>query len=223
MRLVLFGAPGSGKGTQAKLLGERFGIPPISTGDILRDHQRRGTELGRLAAEYMEWGALVPDDLLIGLVRDRLNQEDARPGFILDGFPRTVPQAMALDRLLEGRGTALTCVVRLRVRPEVLVQRLSDRWTCPVCSRVYSNEMPPRRPGICDEDAAELIQRDDDRPEAVRHRIQVYIEQTMPVLDYYREHHRVLDVDGECSVEDVHGQLVKELGGGVDPVQAKSA
>ena len=198
MRVVLFGAPGSGKGTQGPVLSERYGVPQVSTGEILRDHVRRGTDLGVVADGYMSAGELVPDDVIVNMVRERIKEEDAREGFILDGFPRTVPQAEALDRMLVQVGQPLDGVVYLAVRPEVLEERLGNRWTCPCCGRVFNHS------GTCDVDAGvDLIQRDDDKPEAVKRRIEVFFEQTMPVLDYYRQHGNVIEVEGERPVEEV--------------------
>ena len=211
MRLVLIGAPGSGKGTQAPILTERYGIPQISTGEILREEARRGTDLGVVAEGYMSAGELVPDDVIINVIRVRIKQPDAVAGFVLDGFPRTIPQAEALDRMLEGEGQPLDRVVYLAVNRATLEDRLGSRWTCPCCGRVYSKMVPPRRPGVCDEDGVELFQREDDKPEAVRRRIEVYLEQTMPVLDYYRAQGKVLEVDGEAPVEAVSAAVERGL------------
>jgi adenylate kinase len=214
-RLVLFGAPGSGKGTQAPFLAERYGIPTISTGEILREHVRRGTNLGIVADGYMSAGELVPDDVIINVIRERIKEPDAGAGFILDGFPRTIPQAEALDRMLEREGAPLDRVIYLNVPPDVLQERLSDRWTCPSCGRVYSKAVPEERDGYCDTDPeVELIQRDDDKPEAVENRIKVYLEQTMPVLDYYKAQGKVLEVDGNRSPEDIRDELFVGLGNG---------
>jgi adenylate kinase len=214
MRLVLFGAPGSGKGTQGPILAKRFGIPQVSTGEILREHVRLGTDLGVVAEGYMSAGELVPDDVTINIIRVRIKEPDAATGFILDGFPRTIPQAQALDRMLEGEGQPLDRVIYLAVSPEVLVDRLSSRWTCPCCGRVYSKALPPKRPGYCDVDTnVELEQREDDKPEAVRRRIEVFMEQTFPVLDYYREQGKVPEIDGERSVDEITEEIVEELGG----------
>jgi adenylate kinase len=212
MRLVLFGAPGSGKGTQAPYLVERYGIPTISTGEILRDNARQGTDLGIVAEGYMSAGELVPDDVIINLIRERIKEPDAKPGFILDGFPRTLPQAEALDRMLAGVEAPLDRVVYLNVRQDVLEERLSNRWTCPYCGRVYSQAVPPQVPGFCDDDpTVELIQREDDKPEAVKNRIRIYLEQTLPVLDYYRPQGKVLEVDGARTPEEIRDELFAEL------------
>jgi adenylate kinase len=218
VRLVLFGAPGSGKGTQAPRLAERYDIPTVSTGDILRDEVRRGTDLGVVAEGYMSSGELVPDDVTINIIRERIKQPDAAQGFILDGFPRTIPQAEALDRMLEREGAPLDRVIYLQVPQETLEKRLGGRWTCPCCGRVYSDAVPPQKAGQCDVDpGVDLIQRDDDKPEAVKNRIRVYLDQTMPVLDYYRSQGKVLQVDGDRSPEDVRDELFRDLG---EPVGA---
>jgi adenylate kinase len=212
MRLVLFGAPGSGKGTQAPYLAERYGIPTISTGEILRDNARRGTDLGVVAEGYMSAGELVPDDVMVNIIRERISEPDAHQGFVLDGFPRTIPQAEALERMLAGVGAPLDRVIYLRAQPDILEQRLGGRWTCPCCGRVYSDAVPPKKEGYCDDDpTVELIQRDDDKPEAVQNRIRVYLDQTMPVLEYYRGQGNVLEVDGESSPEEIRDELFREL------------
>jgi adenylate kinase len=211
MRLVLFGPPGSGKGTQGAFLAEHFGVPAISTGEILRDHVRRGTALGQKAEPIMNSGALLPDDILIEIVKDRIVQPDAASGFILDGFPRTVAQAEALDRVLAEMGAPLDRVIYLKVSQDVLEERLGGRWTCNCCGRVYSRAVPPAKAGVCDDDGTELVQREDDRPEAVTRRIKTYLDQTMPVLDYYRPQGKVLELDGEQPVEQVRDQLFEAL------------
>jgi adenylate kinase len=213
MRLVLFGAPGSGKGTQAPYLVERYGIPTISTGEILRDNARRGTELGLKAEPYMSAGELVPDDVTIAIIRERIKEPDASLGFILDGFPRTVPQAEALDRMLSDVGAPLDRVIYLNVPQEVLEERLGGRWTCPCCGRVYSQAVPSKKEGYCDDDpTVELIQRDDDKPEAVQNRIRVFLDETMPVLAYYRPQGKVLEVDGARAPEAIRDELFEKLG-----------
>lgn len=214
MRLILFGAPGSGKGTQGTFISETFGIPRLSPGDILRDNRRRGTALGKNAEGYMDRGELVPDSLIIDLIRDRLQEPDAANGFILDGFPRTIPQAEALDNLMAELGSEIDWVIYLRVSEESLLERLGGRWTCPTCHQVYSPAVPPRAEGVCDNDGTSLVQRDDDRPEAVQVRITVYNEETAPVLDFYRQHHNVVEVNGERPVEEIREYLTSLLGGG---------
>jgi adenylate kinase len=211
MRLVLFGAPGSGKGTHGPFIAERNGIPLVSTGEILRENVQRGSDLGIVAQGYMDAGELVPDDVIINLIRARLTLPDASPGFILDGFPRTIPQAEALDRMLLQVGAPLDHVIYLRVSEPVLIERLSDRWTCPICGRVYSKAIPPRNTGSCDEDGVKLMQRDDDKPATVRRRIKVYMKESMPVLKYYVKRGLVIEVDADQSVDDVRKEILRRL------------
>ncbi|MEA2684605.1 MAG: adenylate kinase [Chloroflexota bacterium] len=212
MRLVLFGAPGSGKGTQGPFLAERFGIPQVSTGEILRENVREGTDLGVVAEGYMSAGELVPDDVIMNMVTKRVSQPDAAHGFILDGFPRTVAQAKAFDEILGRRETPLDRVIYLKVTPAVLEKRLGGRWTCPRDGRVY-NEADLGDSRVCEDDGEPLEQRDDDQPETIRSRIQVYNEQTFPVLDYYRPQGRVLEIDGEQTVDEIREQIATELNG----------
>jgi adenylate kinase len=210
MRVVLFGAPGSGKGTQGPFLAEKFGIPQVSTGEILRENVRNGTDLGVVAEGYMSAGDLVPDDVIVNMVRERIAQPDAAGGFILDGFPRTEPQAEALDQMLDSVGTPLHQVIHLKVPQAVLERRLGGRWTCPVDGRVYNeSELGDRR--VCEDDGEQLVQRDDDQPEAVRRRVEVYNEQTAPVLEYYRPRGKVMEVDGEQPVDEVREEILRRL------------
>ena len=210
MRLVLFGGPGSGKGTQGAFLSERYGIPQVSTGEILREEVRGKTDLGIVAEGYMSAGELMPDDIIIRLTRERLSQPDASKGYILDGFPRSVAQAEALDRMLAEIDLPLDRVIYLRVSPEVLEKRLGGRWTCPECGRVYSEAIPTIKPDHCDDDGARVIQRDDDKPEAVKRRIEVF-KQALPVLDFYRRQNKVLKIDGEQEVEAVRDAIERGL------------
>jgi adenylate kinase len=210
--LVLYGAPGSGKGTQAEALCDRFAIPHVATGDILRAEVRSGSELGKRAKAIMDTGALLPDEVVIDIVRARLRQPDCEYGFILDGFPRTVPQAEGLGAVLGELGRSLDHVVYLRVRQEELVERLADRWVCPTCGRTYSvRQNPPASGMTCVDDGTALIQRDDDKPEAVRHRIHVYLEETVPVLDHYRPIGLVREVDGEGEVSEVTERVLAAI------------
>jgi adenylate kinase len=210
---VIYGAPGSGKGTQADVLRDRFSIPHVSTGDILREEVRSGSELGRRAKAIMDTGSLLPDDVMIGIVRSRLSQPDCAEGFILDGFPRTLPQAEALEGVLQELQRSIDRIIYLRVSEEELVARLADRWICPTCGRTYSlRQNPPAEGMTCVDDGTPLIQRDDDKPEAVRHRIQVYVGETLPVLDYYRPSGRVIEIDGEGDVADVTARILAALG-----------
>jgi adenylate kinase len=198
VRLILLGPPGAGKGTQAKKLSQALGVPHVASGDLFREHQARGTELGILAASYMRRGVLVPDEVVIGMVLERLAQEDCRPGVVLDGFPRTREQAQALDRALGPQG--INEVLHIVVSPEELVRRLSGRLLCRGCQTPYQRGTAPQRCTLC---GGELYQREDDQPLAVRKRIEVYAEQTAPLVDYYRRQGKLRDVDGEQSIEAV--------------------
>ncbi len=212
MNLLLFGAPGSGKGTQAEFLKQRFGIAQIATGDILRREIREGTELGRKAKEFMDHGDLVPDDVMIGIIRNRLLEGDCRDGCLLDGFPRTVPQAQALDSMMDGLGRNFDRAIYLHVDRDELVRRLSGRLTCPKCGRTYHPDSnPPRVDTLCDVDGTPLEQRPDDTPEKARKRIDVYLQNTVPVLDYYRSRGLVVDVDGEQPIDNVRAGILKAV------------
>lgn len=186
MRVVLVGPPGAGKGTQAQILATELSIPKVSTGDIFRANVSGGTELGKKAKEYMDRGDLVPDEVTNAMVKDRLAQDDAAEGFLLDGFPRNVPQADELRAMLTDLGSELDAVLELRVDEEEVVKRLSGRRSCPECGRVYHVEYDsPKTAGRCDEDGTELYQRDDDREETIRHRLKVYRDQTAPLVEFY--------------------------------------
>jgi len=186
--VILLGGPGAGKGTQAARIGADFALPHISTGEMLRAAVAKGTGMGREAQKYMERGALVPDEVVIGVVRDRLAEPDAAEGFLLDGFPRTVPQAEALDAMLAGAGSGITHVVLIEVPAEELVQRIAGRRSCAVCGKIYNVVFdPPRADGVCDLDGGELVQRADDNEETVRNRIGVYEQQTAPLVGYYTD------------------------------------
>lgn len=211
--IVLLGAPGAGKGTQAERLHARLDIPHISSGDLFRDHLSRQTELGKLAKGYMERGELVPDEVTIGMVRERLSRPDCRKGALLDGFPRTVPQAEALDALLAEMGQEIAVVPYIRVSPQVLLERLSGRWTCRQCGAVYHERFnPPKVPRVCDLCGGELYQRPDDTPETQRRRIEVYMEQTAPLIAYYRDRGVLVEIDGEQSVDAVEADLLHAIG-----------
>jgi len=198
VRLVFLGPPGAGKGTQARELAAEWGVPQIATGDMLREAASAGTALGRQAKTYMDRGALVPDDVIIGLIAERLAQPDAKRGFILDGFPRTIPQAEALDRLLKDLGRPLDRVVFLDVSEPELLRRLTGRRSCPVCQATYHLvSAPPRQADVCDRCGNALIQRVDDREETVRKRLAVYADQTAPLLDYYRNQRLLASISGE--------------------------
>lgn len=212
MRLVLLGPPGAGKGTQAELFAERFRIPRISTGDMLREAARDGTELGRKAKEFTDRGLLVPDEMILTLVQGRLRQPDCQRGFLLDGFPRTVAQAEALAQMLQEDGRQLDAVIDLEVDTEELIRRLSGRRTCPVCERSYHLiSRPPKVPGMCDYNHGPLIQRDDDREQVIRERLNEYHRRTKPVIDYYRGGHLLRTVAGQQSTEQVTAAIVREM------------
>lgn len=210
--VVLMGGPGAGKGTQAKRLERELGLPQVATGDLFRENLKNETELGQLAKRYMDAGELVPDEVTVAMVRKRLEQPDTQQGVIFDGFPRTIPQAEALSELLAEKGEQVDIVPYIKVDPDVLLQRLAGRWTCPVCGRVYHVLFnPPEEPGICDVDGAELYQREDDTEETQRHRIEVYFEQTTPLLDYYRDQGVLVEIDGEQSIEAVYEDLLQAI------------
>jgi adenylate kinase len=212
LRLVLVGPPGAGKGTQAEFIAEHFGIPKISTGDIFRANVSGGTELGRMAKKYMDAGDLVPDEVTNAMVRDRLAQPDAKNGFLLDGFPRNVAQAGELDAMLAELDAPLSVVLDLDVDFEEVVKRLSGRRTCKKCGHVWHLEYdPPAQPGICGKCGGELYQRDDDHPETVRHRLDVYAQQTAPLIDFYRDAGRLVAIDAHGAVEDVTERAIAVL------------
>jgi len=215
MRLVLLGPPGSGKGTQAQRLVERYKIPQISTGDIFRQAVRDQTELGKKAKEYMDRGELVPDEVVVGMVEERLGQSDCKNGFILDGFPRTIAQAEALDKLLAGKGEKLDAVLEISVPDEEVVKRLSGRRTCRQCGAMYHIEFnPPKEPGKCDKCGGELYQRDDDKEEVIKSRLQVYHSQTAPLIEYYQKEGLLKKIDGLGGIEEVFARIVDALGAG---------
>jgi adenylate kinase len=208
--VILLGPPGAGKGTQAKRIADRHSVPHLSTGDMLREAISQGTELGRKAKPIMERGDLVPDDIIMGMVEERLSRPDTKAGFIFDGFPRTIPQAEQLDRILARRGFGKPLVVEFHVSPDTLLHRLSGRWTCSVGGETYNvYERPPKVPGICDKDGGKLIQRSDDRPEVVRERLAAYERQTKPLVDYYRKHGVLETVDGSAGVDEVSRALAE--------------
>ena len=210
--LVMLGAPGAGKGTQASSLSKNLGLPHVSSGDLFRENIKNETKLGKLAASYINKGELVPDDVTISMVKDRLSRPDCEKGAILDGFPRTVTQAESLDAMLFGMGRKLTKVPYIKVSEEELVERLTGRWVCPECGKIYHVRFnPPAQPGVCDTDGATLYQRDDDKPETVKNRIQVYMEQTAPLIRYYEETGMLVEIDGNQPIEDVHQALLAVL------------
>lgn len=213
MRVVFLGAPGVGKGTQADRIAAQTSQPKISTGDLLREAVKKQTALGLQAKSYMDRGALVPDEVVIGMVREKLGEQVCAKGFILDGFPRTVAQGEALHRLLEDKGMALDRVVNFAVPVADIVKRLSGRRSCGKCQAVYHVDFaPPQVAGVCDRCGAALMQRSDDKPETVEARLRVYNEQTAPLIQYYQGKHLLADLDGSGSVEDVSGRLQLVLG-----------
>ena len=212
MRLVLVGPPGAGKGTQAQFIASHLSIPKISTGDIFRANVSGGTELGRRAQAYMERGDLVPDEVTIAMVTDRLQEDDAQTGFLLDGFPRNVPQAETLKKLLSSWDTRLDVVLELVVDDDEVVRRLSGRRTCRRCGRVWHVTFdPPAQPGTCDSCGGELFQRDDDREETIRHRLEVYQQQTAPLVSYYADEGCLLGIDATGPVEEVTERALTAL------------
>ena len=211
MNVILFGPPGAGKGTQAKRLTARFGIPQLSTGDILRKAAADGTPLGKKAKTLMDAGKLVPDEIVNGIIDEALASPQAARGFLFDGFPRTVPQATALDEMLQRRGKRIDHVILLEVPTEVLVERLSGRATCPVCQTSYGKDSPPKRPGICDNDGAKLVVRPDDMPDRVRQRMLEYESKTALLTGYYKARGVVRPVNGVGTVDEVEKRIVQAL------------
>ncbi len=213
MKIVMLGAPGAGKGTQAKMIAAKYQIPHISTGDIFRANIKNGTELGKKAKSYMDQGLLVPDELTVDLVIDRLAQDDCKNGYILDGFPRTIPQAEALDAALAKLGEKMDYAIDVDVPDENIVSRMSGRRACTGCGATYHIVYNPSKKGECCEVCGEkLILRDDDKPETVQKRLNVYHEQTQPLIDYYTKRSILRTVDGTQDMNDVFAEIVKILG-----------
>ena len=213
MKIVMLGGPGAGKGTQAKLIAEKYSIPHISTGDIFRANIKEGTELGKKAKTFMDAGALVPDELVVDLVADRLTWDDAKDGFVLDGFPRTIPQAQALTSALADMGSALDVAIDIEVPDQVIIDRMGGRRACVTCGATYHVvNIPPKVEGKCDTCGSDLILRDDDKPETVKKRLDVYHEQTQPLIDYYKEQSVIREVDGTVSMDDVFAAIAAILG-----------
>lgn len=213
LRAVLLGPPGAGKGTQAVRLVEKYEIPHISTGDIFRKNIKEGTELGKKAQEYMNAGALVPDELVVDLVKDRLQQDDCKNGFLLDGFPRTIFQAEKLDEFLSESNQKMDIVINLKVEKEALIKRLTGRRVCKDCGASYHIvNIPPKKEGVCDICGGDLIQRKDDNIETVENRINVYEDQTAPLIGYYKEAGSLVDFDGEASLDEVFDAIVQAIG-----------
>ena len=202
MKIIMLGAPGAGKGTHAAKITEKFGIPAISTGDIFRENIKNGTELGKKAKSYMDAGDLVPDELVCDLVVDRLQQDDCKDGYILDGFPRTIPQAEALTAALKEQGTGIDVALEIDIADEAIIERMGGRRVCKGCGATYHVvNIPPKKEGICDKCDGELILRDDDAPETVKKRLNVYHEQTAPLIEYYKNLGILKTVDGSTGLE----------------------
>ena len=213
MKIIMLGAPGAGKGTQAKKIAEKYSIPHISTGDIFRANIKNGTELGMKAKTYMDQGLLVPDELVVDLVVDRLAQDDCANGCVLDGFPRTIPQAEALDRALTAVGQSVDFAINVEVPDENIVKRMSGRRACLNCGATYHIVYAPTKvENVCDTCQGDLILRDDDKPETVQKRLNVYHEQTQPLIDYYIKKNILVEVDGTVDIDDVFAAIVKVLG-----------
>ena len=214
MYLILLGLPGAGKGTQASRLKERTGLAHISSGDLFRENIGQGTDLGLRAKEYVDQGLLVPDEVTIAMILERIEREDARRGFMLDGFPRTMQQAEALDGALSRQGKQIDRAVYIKVSTDELVSRLAGRWTCPECQSVYHEvNQPPKTAGICDNCGAGLTQREDDKPDVVRRRIEIQLENLTPLVRYYSEQRRLVEIDGERDPDVVAGEIARELEG----------
>jgi adenylate kinase len=213
LRLVLLGPPGAGKGTQASAIVKKYNIPHISTGDIFRANIKEGTELGKKAKEYMDKGLLVPDDVVVSIVKDRLTKEDCKEGFLLDGFPRTVNQADALDKELSQMGIKLDKVVNIDANKEILITRAIGRRICRECGATYHIKFNPSKvENVCDIEGGQLFQRDDDKEETVAKRIEVYLKETQPLIDYYKEKGLILNVDGTKPINEIFEEIVKALG-----------
>ena len=213
MKIIMLGAPGAGKGTQAKKIAAKYQIPHISTGDIFRENIKKGTELGKKAQEYMNRGELVPDDLVIEIATTRLLEDDCKDGFLLDGFPRTVYQAEKLDEFLAAHGSKIDKVIDIEVGKEELMERLTGRRVCKSCGASYHIvNIPPKKEGVCDVCGGELIQRADDNAETVANRIEVYEAQTMPLVEYYEKAGNIAHIDGATGLDNVFADIVKALG-----------
>ena len=213
MKLIMLGAPGAGKGTQAKKIAEKYQVPHISTGDIFRANIKNGTELGNKAKSYMDQGHLVPDELTCDLVVDRINQEDCKNGYVLDGFPRTIPQAEALKAALDKMGETIDYAIDVEVPDENIIDRMSGRRACVACGGTYHIKYnPTKKEGICDACGGELILRDDDKPETVKQRLEVYHTQTQPLIDYYTKEGILKEVDGTQDLQKVFDDITAILG-----------
>lgn len=213
MKIIMLGAPGAGKGTQAKKIAEKYQIPHISTGDIFRFNIKEGTELGRKAKEYMDQGLLVPDELTIGMLMDRIKKEDCKPGYVLDGFPRNIPQAESLRNALTKLEQKIDFAINVDVPDEKIISRMSGRRACVSCGATYHIVYnPSKTPGVCDVCGSELVLRDDDKPETVKKRLSIYHEQTQPLIEYYKNEGVLVDVDGTQELNKVFLNITAILG-----------
>lgn len=213
MKIIMLGAPGAGKGTQAKMIAEKYSVPHISTGDIFRANIKNGTELGMEAKKYMDQGLLVPDELTVKILLDRVAQDDCQNGYVLDGFPRTIPQAEVLDKALNEINDKIDYAINVDVPDENIIRRMSGRRACLTCGATYHIEhIPPKTEGICDACGKELVLRDDDKPETVKNRLDVYHKQTQPLIDFYQEKGILKEVDGTVDMKDVFAAIVAILG-----------
>ena len=213
MKIVMLGAPGAGKGTQAKMIAEKYGIPHVSTGDIFRANIKNGTDLGKEAKTYMDKGELVPDELTVRILLDRVAQEDCKNGYVLDGFPRTIPQAEVLDTELTKLGEKIDYASNVEVPDENIIKRMSGRRACLSCGATYHIEhVPPKKEGICDKCGSELVLRDDDKEETVKNRLNVYHQQTQPLIDFYNNKKVLKEVDGTVDMKDVFKAITDILG-----------
>ena len=213
MKIIMLGAPGAGKGTQAKMIADKYGVPHVSTGDIFRANIKNGTELGMEAKKYMDQGLLVPDELTVKILLGRVSQPDCKNGYVLDGFPRTIPQAEVLDKALAELGESIDYAIDVDVPDENIVKRMSGRRACVSCGATYHVvHVPPKKEGICDRCGSELILRDDDKPETVKNRLDVYHKQTQPLIDFYTKKGVLKTVDGTVDMQDVFKAIVAILG-----------
>lgn len=213
MKIIMLGAPGAGKGTQAKMIAEKYSIPHISTGDIFRANIKNGTELGMEAKKYMDQGLLVPDELTVKILLDRVADADCKNGYVLDGFPRTIPQAEVLDKALSEMGDTIDYAINVEVPDENIINRMGGRRACLSCGATYHIEhIPPKKEGICDTCGKELVLRDDDKPETVKNRLAVYHKQTQPLIEFYSRKGVLKNVDGTADMKDVFAAIVNILG-----------
>ena len=213
MKIIMLGAPGAGKGTQAKMIADKYQVPHVSTGDIFRANIKEGTELGKEAKTYMDKGLLVPDELTVKILLDRVAKEDCKNGYVLDGFPRTIPQAEVLDKALSEMGDAIDFAIDVDVPDENIIRRMSGRRACLACGATYHIvHVPPKKEGICDRCGKELVLRDDDKPETVKNRLEVYHDQTQPLIDFYTKKGILKTVDGTQDMNDVFAAIVTILG-----------